>query len=312
MYIRNGVTDERLTWLFNGIHAGLVLFGVLLFGIGITFSLATSGVIDPGMPSIGDDTDDDGADLEDDAGGDDGVDEDDASEEEEDETDEDDGGGGEDADGESDDSEGDAPDDGDEADDATDDGADDSDDGADVSEPDTSLLELTVVDPVGNPIENVSVSGEGEPHEADIPLEFSGETDANGQYTDEIYENEYEIELDHPDYEAETIEHDHDGAHELTVELESDGAPEAALMTLTVVDSDGEPIEGASVSGEGEPLDADVPLEFSGETDDDGQYTDVIYENEYTIEIDHPDYESLTGSYTHDGEQEVVAELEEE
>ena len=313
MDTRNGFTAENgLIRLFNGVHAGLVLFGVLLFGVGIVLSLATSGAIDPGGPSIGgDDTDADdslesGDDTDDAADGDDSDDEgEDGTADESEATDDD-----------TDSADGESGDDG--ADDtgaADDEDTDDADDTGDASEPETALLSLTVVGPAGEPLEGVTVTGQGEEHEADIPLEFEGETDEDGTYTDEIYENEYTIELEHPDYETETVEHDHDGEQELTVELEpaEDGdAPDTSVVTLTVVDEDGEPIEGASVYGEGEEHEADIPLEFEGETDEDGQYVDEIYENEYTIHVDHPEYESLTGSYTHDGDNEVVAELESE
>ena len=94
------------------------------------------------------------------------------------------------------------------------------DDDADIEEPPTSEITIQVTNMSGEPIANAEIYGEGEPHEADIPLEFDGETNADGIHSTPIYENEYTIEVDHPDYASETVEHVHDGETEVTVELE--------------------------------------------------------------------------------------------
>ncbi|AGB36717.1 hypothetical protein [Natronococcus occultus] len=205
-----------------------------------------------------------------------------------------------------------------------------ADEDSEVEEPDLSEFTLRVVDANGEPAEAMLVVGEGEPHEADIPLEFTGVTGSEGYHHNRIYENEYTIEIDHPDYEGTTIEHSHDGPSEVTVELdvvvddsaEGDSAedddptgaeePDHAELVLRAVDPDGDPIQGAVVRGEGEPHEADIPLEFTGITGGDGYHYNLIYENEYSIEIDHSDYEPTTVEHTHDGDHELTVELEPE
>jgi hypothetical protein len=97
---------------------------------------------------------------------------------------------------------------------------DQEDDDADIEEPPTSEITIQVTDMGGESIANAEIHGEGEPHEADIPLEFDGETNAEGIHSTPIYENEYTIEVDQPDYNLETVEHVHDGETEVTIELE--------------------------------------------------------------------------------------------
>ncbi|TYL37186.1 hypothetical protein CV102_17845 [Natronococcus pandeyae] len=106
-----------------------------------------------------------------------------------------------------------------------DEGASEEEDAADEEEaekPPTSEITISVTDTEGESIAGVEVHGEGEPHEADIPLEFDAETDEDGVASTPIYENEYTIEVDHPDYDAETVEHAHEGETEVSVELEAD------------------------------------------------------------------------------------------
>ncbi|MFC4989498.1 carboxypeptidase-like regulatory domain-containing protein [Saliphagus infecundisoli] len=177
-------------------------------------------------------------------------------------------------------------------------------------EPDTSLLRLWVTNAVGDPIEGAEVAGVGDSHPADIPLEFSGETDGEGLYDDVIYENQYTIEVSHPDYVTKTVEHSHEGESDVVVALEAEGEPGTAGLTLRVVDGNGDPIEGASVLGTGEPTPGDVPLEFSGETNGNGVYGDVIYKNTYTIEIDHPDYAGTTLEHDHRMDTDIEVELQ--
>lgn len=183
----------------------------------------------------------------------------------------------------------------------------------DPEEPPLSDISIGVVDPDGAPIGGATVHGEGEPHEADIPLEFDGETVESGYHHNTIYENSYTIEIDHPDYESTVIEHTHDGETEVTVELEPVAEePPTSEITIWVVDSDGNPIEGAEIVGQGDPHEADIPLEFDGETNADGVHSTPIYQNSYTIDVDHPDYFAETVEHVHDGETEITVELEPE
>ncbi|WP_255171350.1 DNA polymerase V family protein [Natrononativus amylolyticus] len=261
----------------------------------------TDSGTDDSATTEGDDTSDDDAGDTDDGADADGTDDGAAT---------DDGDGATDADDEDGTTDDGAGDDGTDADDGeADDSTDDAADEDEPREPGQSLLTITVVDSAGEPVEGVEIFGQGDEHEADIPLEFSGETDADGQYTDVIYENEYVIDLDHDEYEGMSVEHVHDGEYEITVTLEP-SEPEQSLLTLEVVDSAGESVEGVEVFGQGDEHEADIPLEFSGETDEDGLYTDVIYENEYVIDLYHEEYETKTLEHTHDGEREVTAELE--
>ncbi|WP_207588459.1 hypothetical protein [Halomontanus rarus] len=314
MYVRHDVETRKQKrwqlWFLKAVQTGLVAVGVVLFVAGMAHSLGVGGAVDPGAVSFGDDTDGDSPGDSDDPGTEDGG----------QASDGDTDGGDEAADGDDTGTNDEAQTDDDGTDEREDErsgenGTEDEPENEDEStEPETASLTLTVVGPAGERIEDAEIRGEGEPHEADIPLEFGGETDSDGTYTTEIYENEYAIDVDHPAYEATTIDHAHDGDNETTVELDPDGndgtAPSTARLTIRIVDPDGDPIDGVSVHGEGEPHEADIPLEFSGETDSDGTYTDVIYENEYTIEVSHPDYEGRTGTYTHDGDMEDTVELE--
>lgn len=174
--------------------------------------------------------------------------------------------------------------------------------------PDAAELTVRVVGPAGEPIEGAIVRGEGRPRESDVAVEFGGETDAEGTYTEEeAHANTYTIEVDHGEYEPATVEHNHDGDSEVTVELSS--SVPVAELTVRVIDSTGEPIAGATVEAEGQPHDVGIPLEFSGGTDGEGVYRDVIYENAYTITVDHEDYHPETVEYAHDGDGELAVEL---
>lgn len=173
-------------------------------------------------------------------------------------------------------------------------------------------LAVTVVGPAGEPIEGATVTVEGQSHDAGIPLEFEGETDGEGVYRDVVYENAYTIAVDHDDYHPETAEYIHDGAGGPTVELApiEGGVPEASRITVVVVDERGSPIEGAEVLGRGTPHEADIPLQFRGETNSNGRHPDVIYHNEYRIQADHPDYTGAIVRHTHDGPADVAVELD--
>lgn len=237
----------------------------------------------------GDDTLDDGETEDEDANGD----ETDDAGESEDDTDE----GRTDSDGN---------------DDTTDEGDDETSDN-EPEEPPLSDISIRVVDPEGEPIEGATITGEGESHEADIPLEFDGETGSSGYHHNTIYQNSYTIEIAHSDYESTSIDLTHEDETETTVELEPLAEePPTSEITIRVSDPEGNPIEGADIVGQGESHPADIPLEFDGETDEDGVLSTPIYENDYTIETSHPDYEPTTIEHTHDGETEVTVEIEED
>lgn len=173
-------------------------------------------------------------------------------------------------------------------------------------ERDLEALTIGVVGPSGELIAGASITGE----RASNGTEFEGETGDGGTYTVEIPEGIYTIEVDHPAYEARTVEYAHEGEREVGIELEAgEGTPAVSGLRLVVTDTDGERIEGASVRGEGEPVEAEVPLAFSGETDADGEYEDRLYETEYVIDLDHPDYQARTIEYDHDGPTELTVEL---
>lgn len=110
----------------------------------------------------------------------------------------------------------------DESDETSEDADEDATDEEDVEEPSTSEIIISVADREGDPIENAEIHGEGEPHDAEIPLEFDAETGEDGVASTPIYENEYTIEADHPNYVSETIEHVHNGETEVAIELEAD------------------------------------------------------------------------------------------
>lgn len=203
----------------------------------------------------------------------------------------------------------------DEKDDARDDdntSEDDQNGTSDDTEPDTPPLTLTVVDTDGDPIEGATVAGQGEPHEADIPLEFGGKTDADGLYTDVIYENEYTIDIDHPDYNATTVEHPHDGESNVTVELKPATSSEQYEVTFTVLDSEtGDPINGATVAGKAPMRDSGDDL-FVGETGPNGTVTVEGNEGDWwDLEVRADGYETTAPELdTVDEDTSVTVELD--
>ncbi|TYL37306.1 hypothetical protein CV102_16900 [Natronococcus pandeyae] len=155
-----------------------------------------------------------------------------------------------------------------------------------VGDPDTtdaSSVSITVVDAEDTPIEGAAVSLI--PYVSDLPI-IEGETDGDGVYTETIEERVYMLEVAHPDHGDYRREYIHNGPDEITITLEA-GAGEPSI-TVTVTDEDGVPIEGATVElqayveeGEG----------ASGETNVDGVFTASLDEIDYTIHVEHPDYE---------------------
>ncbi|TYL36927.1 hypothetical protein CV102_19410 [Natronococcus pandeyae] len=155
-----------------------------------------------------------------------------------------------------------------EDDDDGDDGDTDGDDGdePDTEEPPVAEITIQVTSTEGEPIENAVIGGEGEPHEAEIPLEFDGETNADGVHSTPIYENEYSIEVDHPDYVAETVEHVHDGETGVTVELEAED----------------------DESEDDDDSESDSFDEMEGEVNYSGDYQEMYEVTEHSIERQNP------------------------
>ncbi|WP_394740191.1 carboxypeptidase-like regulatory domain-containing protein [Natronococcus roseus] len=122
-------------------------------------------------------------------------------------------------------------------------------DGSDAEEPPTAEITIRVTDTADEPVSGAEIDGEGEPHEADIPLEFDTETDEDGVASTPIYENEYTITVDHPDYDSATVEHVHDGETELTVELEAEGYETEIVNETPLEVSEFETYDGYGVRG---------------------------------------------------------------
>jgi protocatechuate 3,4-dioxygenase beta subunit len=201
---------------------------------------------------------------------------------------------------------------GDSDDDTTaDDDSDDDDTGEadDTAEPETAEITVTVIDDADTPIEDVSLTFVPDSEGTDDSGELTGETDADGTYTDTIEQGEYTIEAVHPDFEMGEEEYVHDGPGEITVGLKLEGGGETTEMTVTVVDEDGEPVEGAAVDLQpydepGEPAE--------GETDADGTYSASLDEVLYTIYVTHPDYEAHERVINLPRDAEITVELEAE
>lgn len=174
-----------------------------------------------------------------------------------------------------------------------------------------SELTVAVVDSSGDGIDGASVEGSGEEHPSDIPTEFGGDTDENGVYTNVIFQNDYEITVDHEEYHSWTDEHAHYDDSQIDVELEV-AEPDAAEIVIEIVDSSGSGIEGISIEGRGEEHPSGIPTAFGGETDENGVYTNVIYENDYEITATHPHYGDETTAHAHYGDTRVEMTLEAE
>jgi hypothetical protein len=209
--------------------------------------------------------------------------------------------------GDADDPDGTPADDSDISDDDT--TTDDGDESDNTAEPETAEVTVTVMDDSDTPIKGVSLtvipdSGGDD----DANGELMGETDADGVYTDAIEKAKYTIEAAHPDFETRVKEYVHDGPGEMTFDLEVEGETETIEMTVTVVDGDGGPVEGATV--EIIPEISDVPVE-EGETDSNGVLSGTVSKGGHAIGVDHSEYEYHREWYVADDLPEVTIELEE-
>lgn len=165
---------------------------------------------------------------------------------------------------------------------------------------------LTVFDEEGTPIEGAAVALQ--PYVEDGTA-ADGETNTDGIYTAALDEISYTLYVRHPDYEEDgrviTLPRDAD----LTIELEP--LRERADLTVSVVDSDTTPIEGALVrlvGSEDDPVYDSVP---SGETDAEGSFTETVREDTYFIEVSHDEYERTEVSHEHIGSSDITVVLEE-
>jgi gliding motility-associated-like protein len=157
-------------------------------------------------------------------------------------------------------------------------------DGEDVDETvtmttETHTITITVVDENGDPIEGAIVTNDGEEYV----------TDENGQVTVVLPDGEYDYTVNADGFEdfTGTITVDGEDMDE-TITM----TPETHTITITVVDENGDPIEGATVTINGEEY----------VTDENGQVTVVLPDGEYDYTVNADGFEDFTGTITVDGE----------
>ncbi|WP_255169457.1 hypothetical protein [Natrononativus amylolyticus] len=183
--------------------------------------------------------------------------------------------------------------------------------GPGANETDDEGLDEGLSDDAGDD-EHVDSDGDGTSTDDNVSDDANESDDSDAITTDDEADDTDDDSYDQDEQESSNESagngDESDGTHDADESLE----PDQSLLTLVVVDEDGEPLEGVDVFGLGAEHDADIPREFSGETDDDGLYTDEIYENEYEIDLEFDGYESKTFDHVHDEEHEVTAELDSE
>lgn len=81
-------------------------------------------------------------------------------------------------------------------------------------------------------------------------------------------------------------------------------------LTVTVVDAEGNPIEGASVHATGPVLSTGIAHEPSGETGEDGTVTLTAYDGEYGVEARYDGTTTDTKTVVVDGDTETTVELD--
>lgn len=149
-------------------------------------------------------------------------------------------------------------------------------------------VSVTVVDADGAAIENASVEVGGE----------SATTDADGVATVAILEGSQSVSVDADGYFAEdaTV---NVSENETEFEYALEAEPVEYEYTMSVVDEDGEPVEGASVQVGGDTYTSDA----------DGMVSVVLEEGDYEVSASAEDFETATQSVTVDADGEATLEL---
>lgn len=149
-------------------------------------------------------------------------------------------------------------------------------------------VSVTVVDAEGDAIENASVEVGGE----------SATTDADGVATVAVLEGSQSVSVDADGYFAEdaTVNVSED---ETEFEYALEAEPVEYEYTMSVVDEDGEPVEGASVQVGGDTYTSDA----------DGMVSVVLEEGDYEVSASAADFETATQSVTVDADGEATLEL---
>ena len=134
----------------------------------------------------------------------------------------------------------------------------------------------------GSAVENVKVTLK----EKDESDEYTGFTAKNGSYSMEIPEGDYEITVEHNDYQTEESEVavEEDGEHGKNFEL----VPKKRKLSGNVTAKGGGPIKDATVTVE-EKMGRSVSTE-STTTDTNGYYEIHLFPGNYTLTIEHDDY----------------------
>ncbi len=151
-----------------------------------------------------------------------------------------------------------------------------------------------VAPPRGRIVGNVLDAETGDPV-AGAKVQYLGEQSRTAQMTDDTRggfdsygfepKREIEMKISHPDYHAKTVTQTiQEGKQKLEVQLKP--KPREATVEGTVVDGDGNPVSGATVSFEG-------PQQTSAQTDGSGAFSQTVKPGDYTMTVSAPDY--LTG-----------------
>lgn len=293
----------------TGVQLLLIAIGVLFLVSGLVLT-ASGSTIGATIGSFADDSPADDSPLGDTET--EGTDDD--TERDDDGSDRDETGGDEDGGDDSDESDG--ADDGDA--DEGDDNGDESDDGSDADDPDgsdddaleaTHNLSVLVEDDGGGPIENATVTLEGDSdQETDV--------DEDGEAVFDVEEGEYTVTVEADGYDGDEADVELDGDdEEITLVLEavsSDDDAEAnddegeRTLTVLVEDDEGDPVENTTVT-----LEESDSLGFFGgaeetESDEDGEATFDVQDGEYSVAADAEGYERDEVDVEIDGEDEVI------
>lgn len=158
----------------------------------------------------------------------------------------------------------------------------------------THDVEINVNDADGNPVENATVDIIDTDDGSEVE---TGSTDADGYYETNLSDGDYDIIVDHADYDSdnEIISHTSGTVSTVDFSLTESTTTETGGLEITAEDTDGTIVENATV----EVIDPDTgDVVDTKETDVDGlaAFTD-LETGTYDVEITHADYqdESMTG-----------------